>query len=420
MTILAEPPPIVTTAPCPAEPTPAASHHGHRSTTIHPVGPSRQYQPADAADINAPATTGSLLRHHDDPVTDHHDRARPRTPAASGCADPETVAFDRWPLYGTDPAWVDGYRLVSRLGAGGMADVFYAVAPTGTPVAVKILRAGGRATQTCQREYRLALAVDAHCTAPALGHGVSTAGAYLVTAYLPGYRSGATLVGRPTPAGQLWALGSALARVLAAVHARGVVHCDVKPSNPLVRGHDVRLIDFGIARYVGERCGDDGIVECSRGWAAPEQLRAAPAMPAVDVFAWGCLLAYLAGGVHPFASQGEPEWILRVQSAEPDLVGVPPALDELIRQTLARDPRDRPSAHELATTCRAQGDARPRPVPRPRLAAPVAVRRRWLPTRLTSVLHRCLRRLPRILRDRLPQVVGGPPSQNTLRRGRRR
>jgi uncharacterized protein YjbJ (UPF0337 family) len=55
MTILAEPPPIVTTAPCPAEPTPAASHHGHRSTTIHPVGPSRQYQPADAADISRDA-----------------------------------------------------------------------------------------------------------------------------------------------------------------------------------------------------------------------------------------------------------------------------------------------------------------------------------------------------------------------------
>jgi RIO-like serine/threonine protein kinase len=55
-----------------------------------------------------------------------------------------------------DPAWVDGYRLVSRLGTGGMADVFYAVAPTGGPVALKLLRAGDGVPRTCQREYRLA------------------------------------------------------------------------------------------------------------------------------------------------------------------------------------------------------------------------------------------------------------------------
>ncbi len=138
-----------------------------------------------------------------------------------------------------------------------MADVFYTVAPTGGPVTVKLLRAGGGVPQTCRREYLLASAVDADCTAPALGHGMSTAGAYLVTTYLLGYRCGTTLVGAPIPVGQLWTFGSALARVLAAVHVRGVVHCDVKPSNLLIRGEDVRVIDFGIARYVGQRCGGD-------------------------------------------------------------------------------------------------------------------------------------------------------------------
>jgi serine/threonine protein kinase len=276
---------------------------------------------------------------------------------------------DTWPLYACDPVRVDGYRLVARLGEGGMADVFYAEAPTGRPVAVKILRPRGEGPEACLREFRLAAAMDADCTAQALGHGVSTAGAYLVTAYLPGYRCGTTLEGRPPPDGQLWTLGSGLARVLAAVHARGVVHCDVKPSNLLVRGHDVRLIDFGIARYVGQRCGGGGIVDCTRGWAAPEQLRAAPATPAVDVFAWGCLLAYLAGGVHPFASGSHQEWILRVQSAEPDLSGVPAGLHEVIRATLARNPLDRPSAPELATLCVARGTGHPRPVPRPRREA---------------------------------------------------
>jgi serine/threonine protein kinase len=129
-----------------------------------------------------------------------------------------------------------------------------------------------------------------------LGHGMSTAGAYLVTAHLPGYRCGSTLVGRPTPAGRLWRLGAALARTLAAIH-------------------------------------------------------------------WGCLLAHLAAGVHPFASRSEQEWILRVQSAQPDLYGLPPHLDDLVRWTLTRDPRHRPSAAELATICQRHDDGLPQPVP---------------------------------------------------------
>jgi serine/threonine protein kinase len=260
--------------------------------------------------------------------------------------------------------------------------------------------------------------VDDDCTAPALGHGLSRARPYLVTAYLPGYRCGSTLVGRPTPAGQVWTFGSALARVLAAVHARGVVHCDVKPSNLLIRGEDVRLIDFGIARHMGQRCGGDGTVECSRGWAAPEQLRTEPATPAMDVFAWGCLLAYLAGGVHPFASQDEQEWILRVQSAEPDLVGVPPGLAEVIRQSLARDPARRPSAADLATICRTGGAAPRRPAPPARPTGPAAAQRRRLPNRLATGLPGVLRALRRTLhRDRPRRVVADPPAPPRPGRG---
>jgi serine/threonine protein kinase len=421
MTILAEPPSITAAASCPAEPAPAVGQPRRRSTRVAAVGLCDRGEPADAADVDVAVAAGLLLRHPDQPPTEGSDGVGA---PHSGCfgTDPDATV-DRWPLRVADPAWVDGYRLVSRLGAGGMADVFYALASTGGPVAVKLLRAGDGVPRTCQREYLLASAVDAGCTAPALGHGLSTAGPYLVTAYLPGYRCGSMLVGRPIPAGQVWALGSALARVLAAVHARGVVHCDVKPSNLLIRGEDVRLIDFGIARHVGQRCGGDGTVECSRGWAAPEQLRTEPATPAVDVFAWGCLLAYLAGGVHPFASQDEQEWILRVQSAEPDLVGIPPVLAEVIRQALGRDPGQRPTAADLATICRSGGAAPRRPAPPARPTGPAAAQRRRLPNRLATGLPAALRALLCTLhhRDRPPQVVVDPPARNTtVRSGRRR
>src|SRR5262249_41256899 len=97
---------------------------------------------------------------------------------------------------------------------------------------------------------------------------------------------------------------------------------------------------------------DDPMVRCSRGWAAPEQLSKGPLTPAVDVFAWGCLVAYLADGVHPFASSSLPEWVLRVRTSEPDIYHVPAGLEPLVRAALSRNPADRPTAWELASACR--------------------------------------------------------------------
>lgn len=276
------------------------------------------------------------------------DRGQRRFPAALRVRA-GNHPVDASPLRAGDPLRIGCYRLAARLGAGGMADVFYSVAPTGRPVAVKVLRATGGGA-ACQREYQLARSVGADHTAPALDYGTSAAVSYLVSAYLPGYRCGTVLTGRSMPAQSLWRFGAALARVLAALHAGGVVHCDVKPSNLLVGGPDVRVIDFGISRYVDERSVDDATVQCSPGWAAPEQLCMTPPTPAVDVFAWGCVLAYLAGGVHPFASN-EQEWFQRVQSAEPDLFDLPPVLEKVVRWSLARSPQDRPSAAELTVIC---------------------------------------------------------------------
>ena len=296
---------------------------------------------------------------------------------------------DTRPLRRTDPVSVDGYRLLSRLGSGGMAEVYLAAAPTGRPVAVKVLRAGAAAAEACRREYRLASTMDAACTAPALAFGITDAGAYLVTAYLPGYRCATTLAEEPISTGQVWKFGSALARALAAVHARRVVHCDLKPANLLVGDDDVRIIDFGIARHVGQR-GAGGIVECSRGWAAPEQLWTSAVTPAVDVFAWGCLLAQLASGVHPYASRSEQEWILRLQSAQPDLFGLPPGLDDLIRAALAREPQDRPTARELTAIFRHRDDEHPPQAGRPRGSRAAS----WPPIRNTATLAPTVRLTP--------------------------
>ena len=213
---------------------------------------------------------------------------------------------------------------------------------------------------SCRREFTIASTVDAACTAAPIGHGVAVAGPYLVTAYLPEYRCAAGMMGATMSIASLLAFGGALADTLASVHGSGIVHCDVKPSNLLVGDNDVRLIDFGISQYVGEQIANDGFVRCSRGWAAPEQLRGAPLAPSADVFAWGSVLAYLSTGFHPFSGRPfsgrhEVEWILRVGSGCPDLSGLHPGVDAAVRAALAHHPGDRPSARELAAICREAG-----------------------------------------------------------------
>jgi len=275
--------------------------------------------------------------------------------AETPTALPGEDAVGATPLRECDPVEVDGYRLLSLLGSGGMTDVFLAQAPGGgTPVVVKLLRPTDGAVEASRREFRLARMIDADCTARALSYGDSPAGAYLVTTFLPGHRAGTDGGEDPVPVRRLRGFAAALARVLSVVHARGVVHCDVKPSNLLTDHDDVRLIDFGIARLIGEPEPVPGTARCSRGWAAPEQLHALPASPAMDVFAWGCVIAYLAG-VHPFGDDTDT-WLQRVASTPPNLTGIPAGLAELVGWALSRHPPHRPTADDLAAMCR---NARP-------------------------------------------------------------
>jgi serine/threonine protein kinase len=261
------------------------------------------------------------------------------------------TADDIQPLQRSDPVRIGDYEVLARLGSGGMSRVFCALAPAGGLVAVKLFRGTTGVCGACVREYRLAHAVAAEFTAPVLGYGISPAGVYLVVSYLPGYRCAANLSVGMMAQERLWAFGGSLARALQSFERQGMVHCDIKPGNLLVCQGDVRVIDFGIARRTGEWFGRDGTVQCSRGWAAPEQLRVVPATPAVDVFAWGCVLAYLATGVQPFASNSAEEWILRVNSTRPDLFGMPTRLGELVARTLEHDPGNRPNAGDLFTEC---------------------------------------------------------------------
>ncbi|MFF0227857.1 bifunctional serine/threonine-protein kinase/ABC transporter substrate-binding protein [Streptomyces sp. NPDC004629] len=260
------------------------------------------------------------------------------------------------PLTAADPESVGGYRLLARIGAGGMGVVYLARSGGGALAAVKVIRAehaadpGFRAR--FRREAAAAARVDGRWTTPVTAADPEAPEPWIATAFVPGPSLAETVGGHgPLPADTVRALGARLADALAAVHAAGLVHRDVKPGNVLLALDGPRLIDFGIARASGATAltATDVIVG-TPGYLSPEQARVrdgevgAPS----DVFSLGCLLAYAACGRPPFGSGSAASVLYRTLHEAPDLGGVPDeALRALLARCLAKNPADRPTVPEL-------------------------------------------------------------------------
>src|SRR5215470_16320617 len=244
-----------------------------------------------------------------------------------------------------DPSTVGGYRLSARLGCGGMGVVYLGQAADGAQVAVKVI-VGERASDPewrarFLREVDNARRVARFCTAPVLDAGVDGDRPYLVTQYVPGPTL-AQVVREAGPLGgaDLEGLAVGTAAALSAIHAAGLVHRDLKPSNVLMSPVGPRVIDFGIARYLGDATGPwtAQLAIGTPGYVAPELCTGGPVTAAADVFAWGGVIAFAGTGRPPFGN-GEPHSMLyRVVHAEPDLDGLDTQLRPLVAAATAKDP----------------------------------------------------------------------------------
>src|SRR5690606_12563255 len=136
---------------------------------------------------------------------------------------------------------------------------------------------------------------------------------------------------------------------LVAIHSAGLVHRDLKPSNVLLSISGPRVIDFGIARAldVASAHTRTGQVVGTPGWIAPEQITSQQVTPAVDVFAWGCLVVFAASGRNPFGQGSFQVLAARAVHAEPEIGALPPALAGLVGAALSKDPGRRPGARDL-------------------------------------------------------------------------
>ncbi|WP_432060859.1 protein kinase domain-containing protein [Streptomyces sp. S1] len=256
-----------------------------------------------------------------------------------------------------DPKKVGPFRVIGRLGTGGMGTVHAALDSRGVRVAVKVIhpaQAGDPEFRArFRREVALSSRVAGPCLMPLLAADADAETPWLATEYAPGLTLNQHLIAHaPLTGGSLHAFAVGTAQALAAIHRAGVVHRDVKPQNVILTPAGPRVLDFGIAHAAdGTSVTRTGVMTGTPGWISPEHYRTGTAGPAGDVFAWGALVAYAATGRLPFGT-GTPDVVAyRVMSEAPDLAGIPGPLRELVEKALAKDPDERPSAHEAAEHC---------------------------------------------------------------------
>ncbi|TVL93556.1 serine/threonine-protein kinase [Streptomyces sp. SAJ15] len=281
------------------------------------------------------------------------------------------------PLGEEDPQAVGAYRLLGRLGAGGMGRVYLGRSAGGRTVAVKIVHPHFALDEEFRARFRREVAaarrVGGAWTAPVLDADPEARVPWVATGYVAGPSlTQAVADSGPLPEASVRALAAGLAEALAAVHALGLVHRDVKPSNVLLTLDGPRLIDFGIARAV------DGTVSLtstgasigSPGYMAPEQILGKDVAGAADVFSLGAVLAYAATGEGPFPGDSSAALLYKVVHEEavlgPRLTG---ELRDLVAACLAKAPSARPTPerilHRLAPDRGAAGLVGPGWLPAP-------------------------------------------------------
>ncbi|WP_327074041.1 serine/threonine protein kinase [Kitasatospora purpeofusca] len=265
-----------------------------------------------------------------------------------------------------DPRQVGAYRLLRRLGAGGMGRVYLGRTAGGRTVAVKVVR--GELAEDAEfrarfrQEVAAARRVGGTWTAPVLDADTEGTHPWVATGYVAGPAlGGAVREYGPLTDPAVRTLGAVLAQALEHVHGLGLVHRDVKPSNVLLTLDGPRLIDFGIARALDAATGltQSGFVVGSPGFMSPEQANGRPVGPPGDIFSLGAVLAYAATGVHPFGEGVSAAVLLyRVVHEEPDLTGLAPGpLRSIVLDCLAKDPAVRPTPRRLRELLDPDGSA---------------------------------------------------------------
>ncbi|MDH6124846.1 serine/threonine-protein kinase [Kitasatospora sp. GP82] len=300
-------------------------------------------------------------------------------------------------LSADDPCEVGGYRLIARLGTGGMGRVYLSHTPGGRPIALKVVRPELAEDAEFRRRFAQEVAnaqrIHGLYTAQVVDSGADAATPWLATAYVSGpslqqvvHQHG------PLPERTVLLLMAGIAEALQVIHSAGVVHRDLKPANVLIAADGPRVIDFGIARAAdASALTGTGLQIGSPGFMAPEQAMGTTATPATDIFALGALAVYISGGTPPFGNGPASTSLYRAVHEEPDLTRVPTSLHALLRHCLAKQPEHRPSTAQVIEAARNH----------PAVAGQFLFTEDWLPQQVSTEIAR---------RSELPTSPAAPPT----------
>jgi serine/threonine-protein kinase len=254
------------------------------------------------------------------------------------------------------------YTLLDELGRGGMAVVWRARDEVlGRSVAVKLL--AGRHVGDPQSRARIRDEARAAATlshphiAQVYDFGESDQDGRLVPYVVMELVQGITLQQRMRagrlPAGLIFRIGGQVAAALAAAHADGLVHRDIKPGNVMVTAEHAKVVDFGLAAVAGPADPEDALMG-TPAYLAPERLTGGPVVPASDVYALGVLMYRLLTGESPWTVDSTTQMLSAHVYVEPTPLpradGVPPQVTELVNACLRKGPAERPTAAQVAAT----------------------------------------------------------------------
>jgi two-component system, LytTR family, response regulator len=279
------------------------------------------------------------------------------------------------------------YRIVSRLGEGGMGEVYLATdTRLDRSVALKVLpTAVARDPTRMERFDREAKAASA-LNHPNVAHiyeiGEDGGIHFLVMEFIEGEALDRRIDGRPLPVDDIGQIGAQIADALDAAHAKGIVHRDIKPANLMITPRGiVKVLDFGLAKVMERQSSIEsqmatrtlsaaGELIGTVAYMSPEQALGRPVDHRTDIFSLGVVLYQMATGRTPFEGSSPSETIARILGAQPEAIArfnyeVPEDLDRIVRKCLEKDRERRyQSARDLMVDLK--GLARERETASPR------------------------------------------------------
>src|SRR5712691_4562135 len=224
------------------------------------------------------------------------------------------------------------YRLIERIGAGGMGEVWKAEDPRlGRTVAIKILPASISADAEALARMRREARTAAQLYHPNIAtiHSIEEDGErlFIVMEYVAGEPLTKLIQRRAMSEADVCRVGRGVAEALAEAHEKGIVHRDIKPDNIIVNGQRVKVLDFGIAKRVGVESStsesptafmtQQGIIVGTVHYMSPEQALGKPLDARTDIFSLGVVLYQAATGRLPFHGETITETITQIVRDEP-------------------------------------------------------------------------------------------------------